>query len=124
VPKGKKSFLLVLQAQSTQGEFTVLSEQEISSLKSDASIVVFEAVVTLVKEQSLDCLQHYRFSDMVLLQAAQAPPYEPTSTFADIKDSNAVAEILSYRKRATEINSFFVLDHIYLNRLDLELKDG
>lgn len=124
MPKGKEPFYIFLQAESSLQEFIVLSEQELCLLPSSLLIIVFEVIVLLSKHQASEHLQKYGFTDMVLLQAALAPPYEPTSSLKDIKDLNAVTEILTYRERESEIRNFFTIDHIYLNRLDAEMKKG
>lgn len=123
VPKGSEAFCIFLQSQASQEEFSVLSDQECRSLNLNSPVIVFTAVMNLGKEEALKRLKQYRFSDMVLLQAAKETPYEPGSSLDDIKEDKAVEEITSYQQKETEIGNFFTLDHIYLNKVGLEFAE-
>ncbi|MGL5626307.1 MAG: hypothetical protein ACRDDW_02155 [Candidatus Rhabdochlamydia sp.] len=124
ITKAKKEpFYIFLQSKQPKKEFEVLSEEEYKSLDSNILIIVFEAVMHVEKEMVLKQLE-CGFSEEVLTQAAHEPPYEPKSSLKDIKNSEAFTEITSYKNKKTKENFLFSIDHVYLNSLGEELKQG
>lgn len=126
ITKEKKPFYIFLQSKEAGGEFEVLLDEECTSLDPAMLIVVFEAVMHMGKEELIKRLKQHGFTNMVFIQAAKQPPYEPGSSINDIKNPEAIREIRSYLAQGAEIENFFTMDHVYLNDLgkELGLKQG
>ncbi|MGL4539545.1 MAG: hypothetical protein ACRCU0_01020 [Candidatus Rhabdochlamydia sp.] len=124
ITKAKKEpFYIFLQSKQPKKEFEVLSEKEYKSLNSNTLIIFFEAVMHVEKEMILKQLE-CGFSEEVLIQAAHEPPYEPKSSLKDIKKPEAFTEITTYKNKKTKESFLFSIDHVYLNSLGEELKQG
>ena len=120
ITKEKKPIYIFLQSKEAGKEFEVLSNEESVSLDPTTLIVVFETVMHVEKKEVIKHLKGHGFTKMVLIQAAQQSPYEPGSSTDDIKNTEAIREIIDYRTQGTEIESFFTMDHVYLNSLQKE----
>lgn len=114
-------FHLLLQAKISGNEFELVADESYTSLSSKERIVVFEAVVKTKKEETGKLLMEYGFTNIILAQAANEAPYEPTSTFNDIKVIEASNEMTRYKEMGLKFGDFIALDHVYLNTLDAEL---
>ena len=73
-------------------------------------------------------VQEIGFSRLILVCTAQEEPYEHGSTLDSVTDPEARAEIESHIKMASEIdcvkdkNPLLLMDHIFCNSLQEELK--
>jgi hypothetical protein len=102
------------------------------NIPPETLIVVFEGVVQpgLKLDEFAKKIERIGFSDLILACAAQEEPYEHGSTLNDVADPVARAEIESFIKRAPEIecdrdkNPLILLDHIFCNTLQEEIKGG
>jgi hypothetical protein len=115
-------FHLFLRSPMPGEEFEVLADEACTSLLPITSIVVFEAVVHVEKERAAGLLREQGFTTTILMQAAQADPYEPKSKLADVKVPEAVQEINACKEQGVNMRDFLTLDHIYFNRLGEELQ--
>ena len=117
--------LLLLKPPAPGEEFRFVED-----VPKDTLLVVFEGV--LQKGLSIDAfrakVQEIGFSRLILVCTAQEEPYEHGSTLDSVKDIEARAEIESYIKMASVIdcikdqNPLLLMDHIFCNSLQQELK--
>jgi hypothetical protein len=117
--------LLLLKPSAPGEEFRFVED-----VPKDALLVVFEGV--LQKGLSIDTfkakVQEIGFSRLILVCTAQEEPYEHGSTLDSVTDPEARAEIESHIKMASVIdcvkdkNPLLLMDHIFCNSLEAELK--
>lgn len=120
IVKEASPFALLLQPQ--EGSFTLIPDKGYCSLNKNP-VVVFEGVIALSKEAFGKWITHFGLCKAILACAAIEPPYEKDSKPEDIKDEKARKEILSYREiYEKEVRTFLVLDHVYCNTLQEEVK--
>jgi hypothetical protein len=117
--------LLLLKPPALGEEFRFVED-----VPKDTLLVVFEGVVQ--KGLSIDAfkarVQEIGFSHLILVCTAQEEPYEHGSTLDSVRDKEALAEIESYIQMASLIgcvkdqNPLLLMDHIFCNSLEQELK--
>ncbi|HEY5260402.1 MAG TPA: hypothetical protein VIJ46_07110, partial [Rhabdochlamydiaceae bacterium] len=117
--------LLLLKPHAPGEEFRF-----VDAAPKETLLVVFEGVVQT--GLSIDAfkarVQEIGFSRLILVCTAQEEPYEHGSTLDNVIDPEARAEIESYIKMASGIdcikdqNPLLLMDHIFCNSLEQELK--
>lgn len=122
VPQGETPFLVLLKPPAKNEEFCVLDTDAFTCLDEKMPLVVFEAVVKRSKEKTIEALQTRGFTEIILVEATKAPPYEPKSTLADIQSAEARKEINTYEVLGKNQEGLFELDHIYCNSLGAEIQ--
>lgn len=121
IVKESGSYLLFLQSAASGSEFELLSEKDVLQT---SCLTVFEAVLSVDKERAIELLKEESFTNLILMQSALQPPYEPSSRLEDVKVPEARAEIQVYREKTSQMKSVFTLDHIYFTTLAAEQKLG
>jgi hypothetical protein len=113
-----RPFLILLQGQNKEGNFTIFAQEEYSMLDPKAPLVVFEGATTLHQDELRSWIASITFEKMILAFAAKEPPYEPNSDLESIEDEEAKKEILFYREiMEKQVEDKVVLDHVYCNLL-------
>jgi hypothetical protein len=116
---------LFLKPSSPGQEF---SPVDIENVPKETLLVVFEGVLGVPIEALTTRVAAIGFSNLILACTAQEEPFEHGSTLEDVHDLEARSEIETLRKLAEEIgcvkgkNPLLLLDHVYCNSLQEELK--
>lgn len=119
IVKESGSYMLFLQSPKPESEFELISEENILQT---SCLTVFDAVLSVDKTRAIELLKEESFTNLILMQSALQPPYEPSSKLEDVKVAEARAEIQAYREKNSPMKEFFTLDHIYFTTLEAERK--
>ena len=122
VVKGKPQMLFFKPSRSGD-EFCPL---EITHVPKEELIVVFEGVIQpeITLEEFSRQVTRIGFTRLILACTSQVDPFEHGSNLGDVADLEARVEIEAHKRFADENNlpTLFLLDHVFCNSLQEELK--
>lgn len=116
-----KPELLFLKPPKSGEEFCLV---DIKEIPKEVLIIVFEGVIPshLTLETFSEQVARIGFTPLVLACTSLVDPFEHGSTLSHVTDQEACSQIETYRKFAGEIGPPILLDHVFCNSLQEELK--
>ncbi|NGX57264.1 MAG: hypothetical protein K940chlam3_00152 [Chlamydiae bacterium] len=108
--EGDEPVRIFLKPSEPGGEFQVILKE---SVPDNTPVTVFEAVFKGNREEVCSEIEERGFTELILIEGAVVPQYDPKSKLEEVKDELAREEISRFREIKRPI---FELDHVYFTK--------